>query len=90
MNARTRFCPVLIAIKIGAAVLLILGLFVLGVFPDQPAPPVQGMVGLPVLSTPVVPPPVSANGGGGFSGTLASFTALIPENLAVYLPLINQ
>jgi len=83
MNARTRFQPVLIEIKIVMGVLLFVGLFVLGV----PAPTVQGMVWQPVLSTPVAPQ-VSAVGGGAFSETLASFTALIPEIAVTYLPVI--
>jgi hypothetical protein len=67
-----------------------MGLFGLGVFLDQSVQPVQGMAGQPVLSTPVAQQPASVNGGGAFSGTLASFTALIPEIMTSYLPLINK
>lgn len=90
MNTRIRFRPVLIAVRIGLAVLLAVGLFGLGVLLDQLVAPVHGMAGQPVLPAPAASQPSSATGGGAFSGTLASFTALIPENLGIYLPLISH
>lgn len=85
MSTRTRFRPVLIATKIGVAVLLFVGLFGL----RMTASPVQGMDWQPVLSTPVASQ-VNAAASGAVRGTLASFTALIPEILSSYLPLINK
>jgi hypothetical protein len=83
MNARASFRPVLLAIKIGAVVLLVVDLLGFGI----PAPPVQGMDGQSAFSTETMPQ-VSAAVSGPVAGTLASFTALIPELSGVYLPLI--
>jgi hypothetical protein len=83
MTARTYFRTILVAIKIGVAVLLVVGLFGLG----STAQPVHGMDVQPVFPT-QLPPEVSAAADPAINGTLASFTALIPEFLGVYLPLI--
>jgi hypothetical protein len=91
MNGKTSLRPLLIVAKIGAAVLLVVGLFGLGVLLDQLAPPVQVINAQPVLSAPVSPPPASPQDGAAINGTLASFAALMPENMAaIYLPVINK
>ena len=83
MIARTNLRTILVAIKIGVAVLLVVGLFGLG----STAPRVHGMDAQPVFPT-TGPPEVSAAVSPEIDGTLASFTALIPEILGVYLPMI--
>ena len=83
MNARMPLRPILTAIKIGVIVLLVVNLIGLGIA----APPVQGMDWHPALST-AVAPQVSAAASPAVRGTLASFTALIPELSGAFLPMI--
>lgn len=82
--------PFLKILQIGAALLLVAGLFLLGVALTPPVPPAQAVYLQPLASTPVGQQPAVVGGGGGFSGTLASFTALIPEIIFVSLPLIAK
>lgn len=83
MNAKIAFRPILMVIKIGAIIVLIVNLIGLGIA----AQPVEGMDWHPVLST-AVAPQVNAAASPAVRGTLASFTALIPELSGVFLPLI--
>ena len=88
MSARLNRRPFLSGLKIGVAVMMVAGLFLLWVMLAPPVPAVQAIFIQPLASTPVASEPASVSGGGGFSGTLASFTALIPEIASVYIPMV--
>lgn len=75
--------------KAGAVLVFVVALFLLGVALTPPAPPAQAQFVLPAAPTAVAQPEV-VGGGGAFSGTLASFTALIPEVIVVNLPLVGK
>jgi hypothetical protein len=88
MNAGKRFGRS--ASKIAVALLLVVGLYLLGIILTPPTPRVQAVYTMPNDSNPPAPQPENISGGGAFSGTLASFTALIPEFTVVNLPLIGK
>jgi hypothetical protein len=67
--------------SVAAALLLVAGLFMLSVVLPPVSTPAQVLVAPPASA-------VQAPDGEGENGTLASFTALIPEIAAVHMPLI--
>lgn len=67
-------------IRLAVAVGIVLGLFMLGVG-LTPSAPVAYAVSYP-------PAPAQFSAGPGANGTLASFTALIPESMTAFLPSI--
>jgi hypothetical protein len=68
-------------IKAGAVLLLVAGLFLLGVLLTPPAAPVQALSPASASANPLAV-------GNGVKGTLASFTALISQSIVVNLPLV--
>jgi hypothetical protein len=89
MNARLPARLLQSGLKFAVILLLVAGLFALGILLTPPAPTVQAVNSLPVDSQPrslTAPTPI----GGDSLGTLASFTALIPEISVINLPLITN
>lgn len=77
-------------LKVGVAVLLVAGLFLLGVALTPPVPASH-----PVFAQPIAKPmdaglSAPVNGNPGVNGTLASFTALIPQISTIYVPAISR
>ena len=66
MSARLNRRPFLSGLKIGVAVLMVAGLFLLGVMLAPPVPAVQAIFIQPLASTPVASEPASVSGGRGF------------------------
>jgi hypothetical protein len=75
-------------VRIGLVVLVVVGSFLLEILVTPPPPAVQAVFVQPIVSIQVTSPPSAITGGGGVNGTLASFTALIPEIAPVYIPVV--
>jgi|WetSurMetagenome_2_1015567.scaffolds.fasta_scaffold777631_2 hypothetical protein len=88
MSARLHSRPFLGGLKIGLVVLIVVGLFLVEILVTPPPPAVQAVFVQPIVSIQATPPPSAITGGGGTNGTLASFTALIPEIAPVYIPVV--
>ena len=67
--------------KLAAALLLLLAIFLLGILLALPAAPVQAL-NPPAPAAALAPSDLAAN------GTLAAFTALIPELSSIHLPVV--
>jgi hypothetical protein len=70
-----------ILVSVTMALLLVAGLFLAGVILPPLSAPVQALNAPPAATS-------QAPQSSGVNGTLASFTALYPEILSVYIPLI--
>ena len=89
MSARLTGVSLPIGVKIAVVLMLVMGLYLLGVAVTAPPAPAQAQFVQPVGSDPrplFVPTPI----GGNRNGTVASFTALIPEVLVVNIPMVGK
>lgn len=66
-------------VRLGTALLLVAGLFLLGILLAPPAVPVQALN---------APAPAAAPSSSAVNGTLASFTGLIPQLSMIHLPVV--
>lgn len=72
-------------LKFAVALLMVVGLFLLGIVLTPPIPAAQLVFVQPVDAQ--APQPYASN---QVNGTLASFTALIPDTLFIYIPTVSR
>ena len=71
-------------VKVSAALILLAGLLLGGILAGPGGHPVQALDAFPQISAP------QSAASTGVNGTLASFTAMIPEVFSNYLPLVAK
>jgi hypothetical protein len=71
-------------VKLAAALILLAGLLLGGILAAPAPAPVQALNAPPQVTAPLNPTSTAVN------GTLASFTALIPQFFSSYMPLVSR
>jgi hypothetical protein len=84
MNAREESPHIPGWVKVTAALILLAGLLLGGILAAPGVHPVQALDAFPQVSAP------QGATSTGINGTLASFTAMIPEVFPIYLPLVTK